>query len=289
MTLRRGGLLRNVGGGGDAVAAGVTGSVQYNNANAFAAMSGWSWTDATRSLTVTQGTQTAFAPAFTVSATYNNIAVDFATIQIAVTDTASSSASEPFGVSIGGNRLFTVRVPIGAGSGGITVTRAGGNPYVLSLQNTAIAFGQIAGGTAWCWLGGTGGGSIGFGSASGGDAIILRDGAANTIAVRNDTSAQAFRVYNTWTDASNYERIGVRWASNIAYVGPEAAGTGSNRQIIYKYTPVTVASLPSAATAGAGATSFVSDANATTFASVVAGGGANNVPVYSDGTNWRIG
>lgn len=51
----------------------------------------------------------------------------------------------------------------------------------------------------------------------------------------------------------------------------------------------TVATLPNAATEGAGARSFVSDANATTFASIVAGGGSNNVPVYSDGTNWRIG
>lgn len=56
-----------------------------------------------------------------------------------------------------------------------------------------------------------------------------------------------------------------------------------------KTTPVTVANLPSAATVGAGARAFVSDATATTFASVVAGTGANNVPVYSDGTNWRIG
>lgn len=54
-------------------------------------------------------------------------------------------------------------------------------------------------------------------------------------------------------------------------------------------TPYTVATLPSAATAGAGARAFVSDANATTFASVVAGGGANNVPIYSDGAVWRIG
>lgn len=52
---------------------------------------------------------------------------------------------------------------------------------------------------------------------------------------------------------------------------------------------LTVATLPAAATAGAGARAFVTDANATTFASVVAGGGANGVPVYSDGTNWRIG
>lgn len=56
-----------------------------------------------------------------------------------------------------------------------------------------------------------------------------------------------------------------------------------------KLTPTTVASLPSAATVGAGGKAFVSDANATTFASIVAGGGSNNVPVYSDGTNWRIG
>lgn len=56
-----------------------------------------------------------------------------------------------------------------------------------------------------------------------------------------------------------------------------------------KLTPTTVASLPSAATVGAGGKAFVSDANSTTFASIVAGGGSNNVPVYSDGTNWRIG
>lgn len=55
------------------------------------------------------------------------------------------------------------------------------------------------------------------------------------------------------------------------------------------YRVYTVATLPSASTLGAGAKAFVSDANATTFASIVAAGGANNVPVYSDGTNWRIG
>lgn len=58
---------------------------------------------------------------------------------------------------------------------------------------------------------------------------------------------------------------------------------------VVKTNPLTVATLPAAGTAGAGARSFVTDANATTFAAVVAGGGANGVPVYSDGTNWRIG
>ena len=56
-----------------------------------------------------------------------------------------------------------------------------------------------------------------------------------------------------------------------------------------KTTTSTVAGLPAASAAGAGARAFVTDANATTFASTVSGGGANSVPVYSDGTNWKIG
>lgn len=56
-----------------------------------------------------------------------------------------------------------------------------------------------------------------------------------------------------------------------------------------KTKALTVATLPAAVTAGAGARAFVTDANATTFLSTVAGGGANAVPVVSDGTNWLIG
>ncbi|MEI6644072.1 MAG: hypothetical protein WCL10_18785 [Novosphingobium sp.] len=55
---------------------------------------------------------------------------------------------------------------------------------------------------------------------------------------------------------------------------------------------LTVATLAAAATAGAGARAFVTDSNvaaAGNFGNVVAAGGANGVPVYSDGTNWRIG
>lgn len=56
-----------------------------------------------------------------------------------------------------------------------------------------------------------------------------------------------------------------------------------------KTTPVAVGSLPAAATAGAGARAFVTDANDNTFGASVVSGGANSVPVYSDGTNWFIG
>ena len=54
-------------------------------------------------------------------------------------------------------------------------------------------------------------------------------------------------------------------------------------------TNYTVATLPSAATSGKGARSFVTDALAPTFGATVVGGGAVAIPVYSDGTNWKVG
>ena len=123
------------------------------------------------------------------------------------------------------------------------------------------------------------------------DRYIYRD-AANTLAQRNGVNAQTFRLYNTYTDASNYERIGVTWASNIAYIQPQNAGTGSARLLVLSTGSTVVASLPAAATAGAGARAFVTDATLSMtlgIGTTVAGGGANKVPVYSDGTNWLIG
>lgn len=133
--------------------------------------------------------------------------------------------------------------------------------------------------------------SIGWSSSAAGnsgDLTLYRD-AADTLAQRRGTNAQAFRVYNTYTDASNYERHVTMWSSNICYVKNENAGTGSARLYIPVTGGTTVAGLPSAATAGMGARAFVTDANATTFLSTVVGGGANKVPVVSDGTNWLIG
>ena len=78
--------------------------------------------------------------------------------------------------------------------------------------------------------------------------------------------------------------------------GVAALGTGSTTTFVgcsgynvSNLVTTTVASLPTPSSTNLGAQSFVTDANATTFASIVAGGGANKVPVYSDGTNWRIG
>jgi hypothetical protein len=56
-----------------------------------------------------------------------------------------------------------------------------------------------------------------------------------------------------------------------------------------KTTANTVANLPAAATVGAGARAFVTDATSVTFAATAVGGAANAVPVWTDGTTWKIG
>ena len=59
--------------------------------------------------------------------------------------------------------------------------------------------------------------------------------------------------------------------------------------VVPPLTNYTVATLPSAVTSGKGARSFVTDALGPVFGATVAAGGAIAVPVYSDGTNWKVG
>lgn len=53
-------------------------------------------------------------------------------------------------------------------------------------------------------------------------------------------------------------------------------------------TPSTYAQLPNAV-GNAGARAYVTDSTVTAFGATVAGGGANQVPVWSNGTNWLVG
>ena len=62
-----------------------------------------------------------------------------------------------------------------------------------------------------------------------------------------------------------------------------------NSTSIVKTGVFATANIPAAATAGAGARAFVTDATVATFGAAYGGGAANAVPVYSDGTGWFIG
>lgn len=99
-------------------------------------------------------------------------------------------------------------------------------------------------------------------SPQGGDLLPIYSGS------NGDTRKLSFGRLATWMATA---------LSNVIFTG------------YMRVTPVTVANLPSAAASGAGARAFVTDANGNNFHTVVASGGSNLVPVYSDGTQWRIG
>ena len=75
------------------------------------------------------------------------------------------------------------------------------------------------------------------------DLSLFRD-AAGTLAQRNGTNAQTFRLYNTYTDASNYERGFLQWNSNVLEIGSEGAGTGSEQPVRITAATLKLPNLP---------------------------------------------
>lgn len=61
--------------------------------------------------------------------------------------------------------------------------------------------------------------------------VLLYRGAANVLAQRNGPTAQALHIYNTFTDASNYERVNLRWSGNEFSIEAQSAGTGTVREV----------------------------------------------------------
>lgn len=129
----------------------------------------------------------------------------------------------------------------------------------------------------------TGNGGVGVGYQAGGahlsgdSCVFIGDGAGTSGSQKTDATNSIAIGAGSFTDKNNQVVIGNTSVTETVLRG------------VQRGTVFTVAGLPSASTMGAGARAFVSNATVTTFATVVAGGGTNNVPVYSDGTNWRIG
>lgn len=56
--------------------------------------------------------------------------------------------------------------------------------------------------------------------------------ANNVLAMRNGVNAQTLRLYNTYTDASNYERAHLAWSGNVFIIDSQLiAGTGLSRAL----------------------------------------------------------
>lgn len=128
-------------------------------------------------------------------------------------------------------------------------------------------------------------------------AAVLFNNIGNNVQVKVNKAAAGDSASFLWqTNWSGRAEVGTAGNDDFSFKGsPDGSTwyTGLTLVVAAKSVPrvpsFTVANLPAAGTAGAGARAFVTDATATTFATVVAGGGSNGVPVYSDGTYWRIG
>ena len=121
--------------------AGANLTLQFNNAGAFGGMSGTSWDDTNRSLTITGATITASHPIFDLSQTWNNAATTFKGFSLAITDTTSASTSLPVEVSLGGTVLFSVS-KIGQlasfGTGASLYLRSASSQIALGAANDLI-------------------------------------------------------------------------------------------------------------------------------------------------------
>ena len=82
--------------------------------------------------------------------------------------------------------------------------------------------------------GGQYGASLGFGVGSTSDTFVYRDGTANTLAQRNGVNSQTSRIYNTYTDASNFERVSVSFNAPTAavFTGTISNGAGASGTVV---------------------------------------------------------
>jgi hypothetical protein len=69
-------------------------------------------------------------------------------------------------------------------------------------------------------------------SLGGSNDVLLFRGAANVLELRSGTSPQTFRIYNTYTSATNFERGFMRWSSNVLQIGTEKGGTGGSARAL---------------------------------------------------------
>ena len=127
-------------------------------------------------------------------------------------------------------------------------------------------------------------GTIGIGGTAGTGAITVGQST-----VSQTTNIQAGATASGSTKTISLGTGGLAGSTTNITIGSTTGTSTTTINGITKQQTYTVATLPSAVTSGVGATSFVTDALAPAFGGTVAGGGAVAMPVYSDGTNWKVG
>jgi hypothetical protein len=205
-------------------------------------------TGAFTSLTANNGTLTTSAPALDVAQTWNASGTTFTGLNVTATDTASATASVIANFSLGSTSVLAVTktgIRLRNGVGGTFDTfletsagGSGGDLIIRGNQANTFRFLPFAN-DCYCdnsangaWIFRNSNGTERFKVTNAGaiqlnaDQVTLIPDAANALAQRRTTNAQTFRLYNTFTSATNFERLNLRWASNEFILDAEAGSAG---------------------------------------------------------------
>jgi hypothetical protein len=159
------------------------------------------------------------ADIFDLSDVWNDGATTFTGIGLDVTDTASASGSLLMDLQVGGSSKFSVDK-----NSTLVLKYTGSNRLIFISPSVGGGEARIAAAGSFALAAG------GADAGSSPDIFLTRD-AADTLAQRRSTNPQAFRVYNSYTDGSNFERGFVAWDTNVLKIGTQAAGTGTARSV----------------------------------------------------------
>lgn len=189
-------------------------------------------------LTLTGGTVTASAPLISATQTWNNAAVAFTGLRVAITNTNSATASRLFDFTVGGSSVLSARSVLGNpptevlniagpsrgfvfGSGGAAT---GDASFSLRWQQNIAGFWRDI---ILAW--GTDVYGLNY------DLAIQRD-AADTLAQRRGASAQDFRIYGQFTTTTNFERLSLKYNSTATafQIGTEKGTSGSARPLEFQ-------------------------------------------------------
>ena len=108
---------------------------------------------------------------------------------------------------------------LSSGSPSSVITNKQGTSSVVSLTNGGL---KLSSGSSVRW----GASHAGRDALSASDLFISRD-AAGTLAQRNSTNAQTFRLYNTYTSSTSYETINIKGKASANFeIGPENGSAG---------------------------------------------------------------
>lgn len=143
--------------------------------------------------------------------TWNEGATTFTAIKMNVTDTASAAGSLLMDLQVGGTTVFSVD-KIGKITYPTYIYFAPGGANVFAVP---VGGPQMRKAATLGWVNST----TAYGTP---DLMLARDD-AGVLAQRNGANAQTARIYNTYTDASNYERLSITGSA----ITVESAGTGT--------------------------------------------------------------